>query len=175
MSAIVNVPYCAKRGCDKKCHKIVCRWMFLESSLFFLTVTVGFCEHRRCGKCSLVALCRVAYMQSFLFLELHAAVCHCVCVCLCVWLKERRERDKAQENLQHLFLFTRSLCKLPLLVKVNTIFFRARRKEKGGSKGPEESRVCAQITHFYILDIHVKSTLNTDRCWSDILHVGYKV
>lgn len=39
-----------------------------------------------------------------------------------------------QELMQHLFLFTRSLAKLPLLEKVNSFFFRERTEEMRGEE-----------------------------------------
>jgi len=58
---------------------------------------------------------------SLSLLKPHAAVCHCVHVCV---RERKRERVTEQESTQHLFLFTRSFAKLPLLEKVNSIFER---------------------------------------------------
>lgn len=69
----------------------------------------------------------VCKLYGFLLLQLlkpHAAVCHCVQVC-----EIKSERMTEQESMQHLFLFTRSLAKLPLLEKVNSFFLGERERE----------------------------------------------
>lgn len=75
------------------------------------------------------------YCSCWSVAQLFAIVYVCRSVC-------EREQDKEQEKMQHLFLFTRSLAKLPLLEKVNSLFYRTQKMEEERTKILSEFCVC---------------------------------
>lgn len=62
--------------------------------------------------------------------------------------------------MQHMFLFTRSLAKLPLLERVNTIFFREVVKKKGGGGKGELKKTLnteSALWNFHRVRVIIKS------------------